>query len=561
MSHVADDRLPLQRAYHWESKSPGVIFLSQPMGGGVVKDYTWAQAMDEARRMATHLKAQGFEPGTHIALMSKNSAHWIIADLAIWMAGHVSVPLYPTLAAETVRQILEHSESKLLFIGKLDDWEMMKDGVPTGLPAITLPLSPKTSFPTWADIVAKTAPMTGNPVRAADELATIIYTSGTTGLPKGVMHSFDSMAWSIDAILQRVSLGPSDRLMSYLPLSHVAERLVVEMGALATGARVYFTESLETFAADLSYARPTLFFSVPRLWVRFQQGVHKQMPPEKLSRLLMIPIVGRIVAKKILTGLGLDQCRYASGGAAPMPPELLRWYKKLGLEVLEGYGMTENFALSHGNTPGSSRPGYVGVAYPGVETRIDPASGEVQMRSPGLMMGYYKAPDLTLAAMTEDGWLRTGDKGEVDAEGRLRITGRVKDLFKTSKGKYVAPGPIEDKLVIHPAVEACCVAGANFGQPFGLIMLAPDAAAGAGKDPAVRAQLTASLKAHLDKINATLDPHEQMDFIAVVGEPWSVENGFLTPTFKIKRNRIEDVYGRQFEAWAREKKPVVWQAA
>jgi long-chain acyl-CoA synthetase len=561
MEKVDPSLLPLQRAYHWERTLPHAIWLTQPMGGGQTRDYTWKQALDESRRMAAYLKAQNWAPGSKIAILSKNCAWWLMSDLAIWMAGYVSVPLYPTLTAQSVRQILEHSEAKACFVGKLDEWETMKPGVPDDMPCISYPLSPPNDYPTWDEIVARTAPIAGDPLRAPDELATIVYTSGTTGMPKGVMHNFDNIGWAADALYHRIDgvsdpASPSDRMLSYLPLSHVAERWVVESGTLRAGFRVYFAESLETFADDLRRARPTIFISVPRLWVKFQQGVQAKIPQKKLERLLRIPILNRVIRRKILQGLGLDQCRFAAGGAAPMPPSMLQWFDSIGLQVLEGYGMSENFGCSHSNLPNDAKAGCVGTTYHGVEHRIA-ENGEVQMRSPAIMQGYYKEPEKTREALTDDGFLRTGDKGEIDAQGRLRITGRVKDLFKTSKGKYVAPAPIEDKLVAFPGIEACCVAGADFAQPFGIVMLSQDAADRARQAP-VREELKASLGTHLKSINATLDPHEQMDFLAVVSEQWTVGNGFITPTLKVKRNVIEEQYGPRFEQWSRSRQPVVW---
>ena len=554
---VSSDAPALQRLYHWERTAPGQTILTQPLGGGALREYSWAQVMDETRRMAAHLQSLGFQPGSRIAILSKNCAHWLMCDFAIWMAGFVSVPLYPTLAAGTIRQILEHSEARLLFIGKLDGWDAMKPGVPSGLPCIATPLAPPTVYPQWEAIVAATAPLPGEPVRDGAELSTIMYTSGTTGMPKGVMHSFATFAWSLDAALRRVPLRGDARMLSYLPLAHVAERTLVEHGLLATSMHVFFAESLETFGADLQRARPTCFFSVPRLWVKFQQGVHAKMPPAKLARLLKLPVLKRVVAKKVLTALGLDQCTIAAGGAAPMPPELLRWYASLGLPILEVYGMTENCGVSHATLPGIQRPGTVGRAYDGVQSRLCPQTGEIQVKSPGLMLGYYKEPELTRAAFTVDGWLHTGDKGQLDAEGNLRITGRVKDLFKTSKGKYVAPAPIEDKLVMNGAVEACVVTGANLGQPLGIVMLNAESATRA-KDAGQRQAMQASLAAHLDAINAKLDPHEQLDCLVVVSDPWTVDNGFITPTFKVRRNRIEEVYAPQYERWVGARQPVVW---
>jgi long-chain acyl-CoA synthetase len=555
---VAPEQLALQRLFHWERSAPDRVVLTQPMGDGALREFTWKQALDQTRRMAAHLQNQGLKAGDKVAILSKNTAWWLIADWAIWLAGGVSVPLYPTLAAETIRQILVHSESKLLFVGKLDGWDGMKPGVPAGLPCIATPLAPANDYPQWDAIIARTQPLQGEPVRSGDELSTIMYTSGTTGMPKGVMHSFATFAWSVQSGLKRVqAINENARMLSYLPLSHVAERTLVEHGMLATGMHVYFAESLETFTADLQRARPTVFFSVPRLWVKFQQGIHAKMPPKKLDRLLSIPIVGGIVRKKILSALGLQACQFAAGGAAPMPPELLRWYNRLGLDLVEVYGMTENCGVSHATLPGKSRPGTVGLPYEGVQCRLDPANGEIQVKSPGLMLGYYKEPEQSRAAFTADGWLHTGDKGALDAEGNLKITGRVKDLFKTSKGKYVAPAPIEDRLVMHVAVEACCVAGANLGQPLGIVMLNVDAISRA-RNPSGRSEIESSLAEHLKRVNEALDPHEQLDCLVVVTEPWTVDNGFITPTFKVKRNRVEEVYAANYERWIGARRPVVW---
>jgi long-chain acyl-CoA synthetase len=555
---VAPEQLALQRLFHWERSAPDRVVLTQPMGDGALREFTWKQALDQTRRMAAHLQNQGLKAGDKVAILSKNTAWWLIADWAIWLAGGVSVPLYPTLAAETIRQILVHSESKLLFVGKLDGWDGMKPGVPAGLPCIATPLAPANDYPQWDAIIARTQPLQGEPVRSGDELSTIMYTSGTTGMPKGVMHSFATFAWSVQSGLKRVqAINENARMLSYLPLSHVAERTLVEHGMLATGMHVYFAQSLETFTADLQRARPTVFFSVPRLWVKFQQGIHAKMPPKKLDRLLSIPIVGGIVRKKILSALGLQACQFAAGGAAPMPPELLRWYNRLGLDLVEVYGMTENCGVSHATLPGKSRPGTVGLPYEGVQCRLDPANGEIQVKSPGLMLGYYKEPEQSRAAFTADGWLHTGDKGALDAEGNLKITGRVKDLFKTSKGKYVAPAPIEDRLVMHVAVEACCVAGANLGQPLGIVMLNVDAISRA-RNPSGRSEIESSLAEHLKRVNEALDPHEQLDCLVVVTEPWTVDNGFITPTFKVKRNRVEEVYAANYERWIGARQPVVW---
>ncbi|MFN0163718.1 MAG: AMP-binding protein [Burkholderiales bacterium] len=548
--------LPLARAYRWEKERANEIYLTQPMGGGVVRDWTWAQAMDETRRMAVWLKAQGFEPGARIAIMSKNTAWWIMADVAIWMAGYVSVPIYPNLVAETVRQILEHSETKLIFVGKLDDTKSMLPGILPGMPCVATPLCEAKGMKAWDEIIKSTEPMKESPAPAADAMATIIYTSGTTGMPKGAVHHFGAFAHTAKALAGIINATTEERALSYLPLAHVAERCLIEGESIYSGFRVYFAESLDTFLADLQRARPTFFFSVPRLWVKFQQGVFAKMPPKKLNRLMSIPILGGIVKKKILTQLGLNHVRFAGTGAAPLPPEVMGWYRRLGLELLEGYGMTEQFAFATSSMPGRSRIGYVGEATPCCEVKLSDI-GEILTRGPAHMVNYFKEPEKTRETMTDDGWLKTGDLGEFDEMKRLKIVGRAKEQFKTSKGKYVAPAPIEGKLGSFTKIEACMVSGVAFPQPFALAML-PLGQWDALKAPDARAEFTKELSDHLKVVNEQLDPHERLDFIAVVVEQWTVESGFVTPTLKLKRNVLEKHYEPHFEKWAKARKEVVW---
>ncbi|NWB44444.1 AMP-binding protein [Pseudomonas sp. E6002] len=549
-------RLPLQVFFDREARHPRQRFLVQPIKSGEVQTLTWAEAGHQARCAAHWLRARDLPQGSHIALISKNCAHWIIADLAIWMAGHVSVPLYPNLTADSVAHVLEHSEAALAFIGKLDDWPAMSAGVKADLPTISLPLCPDGEFDfTWADLQA-CSPIQDNPAPAASDLATIIYTSGTTGLPKGVMHSFGALAFAAIRGTELFGLGEGDRLLSYLPLCHVAERMFVEMASIYTGQTVFFAESLDTFLTDLKRARPTALFGVPRIWTKFQMGVYSKIPASRLDTLLRLPFIGKRVGHKVLAGLGLDAVRVAISGAAPVPEALLVWYRRLGLDVLEVYGMTESCGYSHVCRPGQQKLGWIGPPCPDVEVRIGD-DGEVQVRSGATMLGYYKDPAKTAETLTADGFLRTGDKGEQGTDGRLRLTGRLKEIFKTSKGKYVAPAPIENRLAEHARIEQVCVVGDGLSAPMGLCVLSAvglQDAAGAG-----RQALQGSLERLLEEVNQVLDKHERLRQLVVVKDSWAVENGFLTPTLKIKRNVIESAYGSQFLAWSERSEAVLWQ--
>lgn len=558
---MPETKLILNYIYDHETALADKVYLTQPVGGGQVTDYTWAQTLDQARRMAAHLQSRKFERGARIAILSKNCAHFFMAELAIWMAGYTTVAIFPTETAQTVRFVLEHSEASLLFVGKLDSWPQQTSGVPADLPCIAFPLAPPTEFEGWDAIVARNEPLAGRPQRGADELAMLIYTSGSTGQPKGAMTSFGAISRAGEGFSnytsERLGRETEIRILSYLPLAHSFERSCIEASTLVSGdAHIFFAESLDTFLQDLRRARPTIFISVPRLWLKFQQGVFAKMPPKKLNRLLGIPILGRIVAKKVLKGLGLDQVKNAASGSAPIPADLIAWYRRLGLKLYEGYGMTEDNSFSHGSNEQFNEPGYVGVAMPGVQVRIS-SDGEILVKSPGQFSGYYKQPELTAASFTEDGFFRTGDLGELRADGLLKITGRAKELFKTAKGKYVAPAPIENLLNAHPLVELSLVSGVGQPYAYGMVVLSEIIRPLIG-EAEVRSRVENELGQLLKDVNQKLSEYEHLSMIVVASEPWSIENGCLTPTMKIRRGRIEAAVAAQVAAWYASGDTVHW---
>ncbi len=557
MTTIHNDQLLLQRFYSHCATRGTEVFLTQPQGNGVVQDYTFNDVLDQAKRMAAHLLSLELPPWAKIALISKNCAHFFMADLAIWMAGHVSVALYPTLNRDTVSYILTHSDAELLFVGKLDTWDEVQHGIPEGMRQIALPLSPPTNLPKWGDITTSTAPIKNNPVRNADDESIIIYTSGSTGQPKGVLHTFQTICTPTVGLVDILQIKPSDRSLSYLPLAHAMDRWLSECIGLYVGSHIFFAESLDTFVQDLARARSTIFVSVPRLWLKFQLGVFAKIPEKKLNKLLRIPILRGIIKKKILGKLGLDTVRFAGSGSAPIPAELLTWYRNLGLELLEGYGMSENFNYSHITMPGRGRPGFIGHPCPDVTHRLS-EQGEILVKSPGNMVGYYKEPELTADAFTEDGFLKTGDRGEIDTDGRLRITGRVKELFKTSKGKYVAPAPIENIINTDSNVELSCVSGSGYPTTHAVVQLAEDLLPKLD-EASIREQITGDLATLLARVNGQVEAFEKLGFIVVSGTRWTVEGGHLTPTMKMKRPVIEALHQEQLDAWYADGRKVIWE--
>jgi len=329
--------------YHWEKERPHQVYLRQPFGDSF-RDYTWKEVGDQVRRVSAYLRSLNLPPQSNIGLVSKNCAEWIIADLAIMMTGHVSVPFYATLTADQLQQVLTHSGCSVLFVGKLDDWSGMKKGVSSSIKCISFPTyNPDPEHIQWNDILANHAPISDNPTPQPDELFSIIYTSGTTGNPKGVMVTHRAVSEAVGRtkhILRYDVANP--RFFSYLPLCHIAERNIVEATSLGTGGTVYFAESLDSFAKNLAAASPTHFLAVPRIWTKFQLGILAKMPQKKLEMLLKIPILSGIVKKKIRKGLGLNEAQLVLTGAAPMPISLIRWFRRLGITIQEAYGMTEN---------------------------------------------------------------------------------------------------------------------------------------------------------------------------------------------------------------------------
>ena len=506
--------------------------------------------------MAACLQAQGWPPGSRVAILSRNCAWWLLADFAIWMAGHVSVPIYPSLTYSTARRILELSGAKGCFLGSTDDKEMGTCGLPADVLAISFPTAHSPGRLTWEQVMASTPPLSRNPEPGADDLATIIYTSGTTGTPKGAAHCFGAFGFFAKSSSGYLGLTSEERAISYLPLAHIIDRCASEALGVFLGFHIYFTEGIATFLTDLKRASPTIFPSVPRLLLKFQEGVFEKVSRRRLQTLLRIPLLNRAIKKRILHELGLHDTHYAASGGAALPLEILLWYRSLGLNLVEGYGLTETL-VTHLPTPASVHPGYVGNAIPGVELKVT-EEGELLMKSPMNMLGYYNNPEGSRAALTPDGFFRTGDVVELAADNQLRIIGRLKEQFKTSKGKYVAPAPLEAKLLAHPAFETCCVMGDGLPSPFVVATLSAEGKKLAAA-PETRKALEQSLLERLSEVNAQADPHERLSFLAVVEGPWTIGNEFLTPTLKIKRAAVEGRYLARAAQWQKLKTPLVWE--
>ena len=547
--------------YEWERKLKGKPFLRQPFGGKW-EEYTWGETGQMARKLATGLKTLGLPPKSHIGLMSKNCREWIIADLAIYMAGYVSVPFFPNLNSKELQSLLQFGDVSALFMGKVNTWDEIKNGIPDDMPLIAFPhykdCSKISVGHQWFDFINKFEPQQEDFYPDRSDVWTIIFTSGTTGTPKGVVLDYQTNE-NTECLTTpehnplRVDFNGKNSFFSYLPLNHIAERIVVEWTCFRYGGTISFTESIETFAQNLGSVQPTVFFGVPRIYTKFQMGILSKFPQEKLNKLLSIPIVSSLLKMVLKKKLGLSKAKSIVTGAAPMQESQRVWYRSLGVNITNGYGMTENCAICT-QLPGeiTDKPGSVGKAQPEVDIKIDSETGEILMRGPYVMKEYYNDPETTNNTI-KNGWLYTGDRGRIDDEGNLYITGRVKDTFKTTTGEFVEPGRIEALFGDVTEFEQICVAGFGIASPI-LLAVPSEGANSIDKDT-----LKQQLSSKLESVNKDQVSHRKVSTIVIMKEAWTPDNGILTPTMKIKRVKIDEKFMSKYNEWHENSEAIIWE--
>jgi long-chain acyl-CoA synthetase len=450
------------------------------------------------------------------------------------MAEMISVPIYPTANQNTIKSIIRHCGMEAIFVGKVDDAQVIEGSLNKDLLTISFPYPTIETNESWKSWLQKYQPLINFKLPELEETASIIYTSGTTGEPKGVVLSYKNWSAAIKSTAELVQTQLGERCISYLPLAHITERSVIEGVALFKGLEVYFIETIDTFIDNLKYAKPHLFLSVPRLWTKFKSNVLLKIPQKKLTLLLRTPIIGKFIAFKIRSNLGLNHARIFGSGTAPISKEVLSWYKNIDINISEGWGMTETGGLSCANIPFTSLGlGTIGKPLSCVEMKLGPMN-EILIKGDAVFSQYYLAPEETKRCFSGK-WFHTGDCGEKTKNGAFKIVGRIKEQFKTSKGKYVAPAPIEKLLSANHHIEQVMVMGSGMKQPIALVNLSD-------YNDSKKADLETSLYKTLKSTNHTLESHQKLDYILICNEIWSIENELLTPTMKIKRNTLERRY-------------------
>ena len=547
--------------YEWEKQLKDKPYLKQPFGDKW-EEYTWGEVGDMARRLATGLKSLNLREGAHIGIYSKNCREWIISDLAIVMAGYVSVPFFPSLNGKELAYIMDYGDVDALFIGKIETWDQIKDDLPQGMPLIKFPhydgCSNVTKGHEWFKFIDSHEPMQNPNKPKLSDLWTIIFTSGTTGNAKGVMLTYQAID-GIKVVLDDpnnplgIKHDGNNDFISYLPLNHIFERVVIEWCSFRYGGTISFVESLDTFAKNLKAVQPHVFAAAPRVWTKLQLGLLTKFPQKKLDKLLKIPLLSSLLKKLIKKGLGFSKARIVVSGSAPMPVELIEWFRKVGVYITNGYGMTENCAIcSSVDGRDFEKLHTVGQPQKGVELRIDKETGEILMKGPFIMKGYYKNEELTNTTL-RGGWLHTGDKGFLDEDNYLHITGRVADSFKTSKGEYIEPLTLEQHFVNINEIEEVCVVGLGIAQPLCLIQLSE-----IGKNTS-REVISKMLTDRLYEVNSDLVNYKKISTLIIVKDEWTQQNGIVGPTQKLKRGAIEDKYSKDYLNWHNFNEEVIFE--
>jgi long-chain acyl-CoA synthetase len=561
--------------------------------GGKWAPTDWQTYGGQVRAAAKSLVALGLNAGDRTCVLGFNRPEWVVFDLATMAAHGAPAGIYTTCSPEEVQYIIDHAEARIVCLENELQWKKVEsqlDRLPNLQTVVMMKPGASVSHPkvlSWDAFLAKGTGVSDAELDQrwqsikAEELATLIYTSGTTGPPKGVMLSHENLAWTAGRIKGLIDIGPTDSVLSYLPLAHIAEQMFSVHAPCTYGYAAYYAESMAEVPNNLKEVQPTIFFAVPRIWEKFHAGISAKLADapalrKKIAAWAMgvgrevvkltnaskpIPgalqfqynLANKIVFQKAKDAIGLGRARYCVSGAAPVGPEVLEFMAGFGVTILEVYGQSEDTGPTTFNRPGQTKIGSVGVPFPGVEVKLADDE-EVLVKGPNVFQGYFKNPEAT-AETLRDGWLLSGDLGRWDDEGYLHIIGRKKEIIITSGGKNISPNNIEAEIKTHNLVGEAVVIGDRRKFISALIFLNPEVTAkfAAEKgiteaDVATHPETYRALQRHIDAINEKFAKVEQVRKFKIMTRPLTVENGELTPTLKLKRKVISKNFSDEIES-------------
>ena len=570
---------------------------------GIWKSWTWMQTAEAVREIAAGLQALGLQRGQTASILANTVVEWVLADLAVLSCGAVSNGIYPTDAASQVQYPCEDSSTRILFAEddeQLDKALEVREQLPLLQKIVVFDMKGLRDLddPDVMSLDALRAlgrqwlaehPDCVERSSAAcqpEDLAILVYTSGTTGKPKGAMHSHRGLVYTARGFNTLVAQDENDERMCFLPLCHIAERMGGEYFALYTGSRLNFVENPETIPENVREIAPTVFTAVPRVWEKFYSGVMialKESSALQRAAYAWSIGVGTTIADKVLAGqpvglglklrfalarwlalnnarklIGIHRARFLVTGAAPISPELIKWYLALGVPMLEVWGMTETCGASTGVPATRIKPGSIGPAAAFNEVRLDPATGEILVRGPNVFMGYLNLPEKTAETIDQEGWLHTGDVGVVDEDGFFRITDRMKDIIITAGGKNITPSELENELKFSPYITDAVVIGDKRAYLTVIIMIDQENVEKFAQDADIPFSNYASLtrapevqeliQKEIDRVNQKFARVEQIKKFFLLDTQLTAEDEELTPTMKLKRKLVEKKYAAQIEA-------------
>lgn len=558
--------------------------------GGRWEPTTWREYREQVRLAGRALISLGVKPGEHVTIIGFNCAEWFIADIGAIAAGAIPAGIYTTNTAEQCQYIAEHCEARVAFVEnaeQLAKFRAVRDALPNLVQIVMMHGDPDDdSAISWRQFLSLGASVPEERLseriaqQSADDTCTLIYTSGTTGVPKAVMLTHTNITWVLEAATKLIGIQPGEVIVSYLPLSHVAEQLFSLHTNTVLGTTIWFAESLDNLGDALKAARPHLFLAVPRVWEKMQgkiEAVGAKNPPLKKKIAAWARKIGlaagyadqqgapkpafhglanKLVFSKVRANLGMDRTRLAITGAAPISKRTLDFFLSLGVPICEIYGMSETTAIGTVSHAEKYRTGKAGYILPGAELKLA-ADGEICMRGPHIFKGYYKDPAATAETIDADGWLHSGDIGELDADGFLQITDRKKELIITAGGENIAPALVEGQIKSISVVSQAVVIGDRRRYLSVLLTLDPDKlpavatlAGSSARNPqeaAADARFSEYLQREIDAVNQRLARVQTVKKFAVLPNDLTIEGGELTPTMKMKRKVISEKYASVIE--------------